>query len=110
MGRRGLYGSGSDTAQAGNKVSLSDRVSFRQPPEGSLVDPVHLFVSLQGPPRALTGAVTFAQPNPLFHGSVILPDEVVQMFALSEPRQAGQRSVGFSAPRLPGNSPFRSIA
>ena len=45
-------GSGGDTEKGGNKVSLADRVTLGQPPDSTLVDHVHGFDSLQGPPRA----------------------------------------------------------
>jgi hypothetical protein len=80
----------SDTEQAGDKVSLAECVAFCQPPDPSLVDHVHGFDSLQRPPRTLKRAVSFREPDPLLHGSVILFDDVVEVLALAEaypPRQ-----------------------
>jgi hypothetical protein len=70
-GRLGLR-LGSDTEQAGNEVSLAECVGFCQPPDSSLVDHVHGLNSLQRPPRTLKRAVSFGEPDPLLHGSVIL--------------------------------------
>jgi hypothetical protein len=73
-------------------VGLTDRVTFGQPPDSSLIDHVHRFNSLQRPPRALKRGVSFGKPDPFLHGSVILLDDVVQVFVLAESNPARQDS------------------
>src|ERR687888_1278855 len=85
---------GGDTEQAGNTVNLAEGVAFCQPPDSTLVDHVHRFDSLQGPPRTLKRAVSFGEPDPLLHGSVILLDDVIQVLALAEANPARQDPFG----------------
>ena len=87
-------GLGGDTEQAGNEMSLTDRVTLGQPADSTLVDHVHRFDSLQRPPRALKRSVSFREPDPFLYGSVILLDDIVEVLALAEPNPAGQVSFG----------------
>jgi hypothetical protein len=73
-------------------VGLTDRVTLASRRTRRLLIMCIVFNSLQRPPRALKRGVSFGKPDPFLHGSVILLDDVVQVFALAESNPARQDS------------------
>jgi hypothetical protein len=55
----------------------------------------HRFDTLEGSPSTLNGAIALCQPGPLFDGSMILFDDIVEVLALAQKNPAGESPLGF---------------
>src|SRR5260370_40331855 len=60
-----------------------------------LADHVHGFYSFESSPSTSKGAVAFCQPGPLFDGSMILLNSIIEILALAQTNSAGERNFGF---------------
>ncbi|MGA9244959.1 MAG: hypothetical protein WBW03_23620, partial [Silvibacterium sp.] len=81
---------GSDSEELGDEPCFRNNVTLCYPSDSPLADHVHGFYSFESSPRTLKGAVAFCQPGPLFDGSMILFNDIVEILALAQTNSAGE--------------------
>ena len=80
---------GSDSEELGDEPCFRNNVTLCYPSDSALADHVHGFYSFESSPSTLKGAVAFCQPGPLFDGSMILFNDIVEILALAKMNSAG---------------------
>jgi hypothetical protein len=86
---------GSDSEELAEEPRFRNNVALCYPSDSALADHVHGFYSFESSPSTLKGAVAFSQPSPLFDGSMILVDDIVEILALAQKNSAGENILGF---------------
>jgi hypothetical protein len=86
---------GSDSEELGDEPCFRNNVALCYPSDSALADHVHGFYSFESSPSTLKGAVAFCQSGPLFDGSMILFNDIVEILALAQTNSAGESTLGF---------------
>jgi hypothetical protein len=81
----------SSSKESGDQFDLSFHIAFYHPLYLALPDHVHDLEPLQGPPRGLEGKETHPWLRQTFDEPVILLDEIVEVFHLSQFTVCGKR-------------------
>jgi hypothetical protein len=86
---------GSDSEELGDEPCFRNNVALCYPSDSPIADHVHGFYSFESSPGTLKGAVAVCQPGPLFDGSMILFNDIVEILALAKMNSAGESTLGF---------------
>ena len=76
-GRWATQESRSDAEECVDELTLPDYVAFGQPPDLALPDPMHRFVTFDGPPRSFCRSEAQARRNAFLDETVVLLNHVV---------------------------------
>ena len=86
---------GSDSEELSDEPRFRNNVALCHASDAALADHAHRFDTLERSPGTLKGAVALGQPGPLFDGSMILFNDIVEIFALPQTNSAGESTLGF---------------
>ena len=93
---------GSDSEELSDEPYFRNNVALCYPSDAALADHAHRFDALESSPSTLKGAVALGQPGPLFDVSMILFDDIVEIFALPQTNSAGRVPSAFKASTAAG--------
>jgi hypothetical protein len=80
---------GSDSEELGDEPCFRNDIAFCYPSDSALADHAHRFDALESSPSTSKRAVAFSQPGPLFDGSMILFDNIIEILALAQDELGG---------------------
>jgi hypothetical protein len=72
---------GSDGEELSDEPCFRNNIALCYPSDSALADHAHRFDSFESSPSTSKGAVAFCQPGPLFDGSMILFNNIVEILA-----------------------------
>jgi len=88
---------GSSSKQTGDEHHMIRNNSFAYDMQLTLFDHVHHFKALQGLPRGLERKKAHPELDQMFHEAMILLDDIVEVFTLTQFAKAGMISSTFSS-------------
>jgi hypothetical protein len=86
---------GSDSEELGDEPCFRNNIALCYPSDSALANHAHRFDALESSPGTSKRAVAFCQPGPLFDGSMILFDNIIEILALAQMNSAGESTLGF---------------
>jgi hypothetical protein len=86
---------GSDSEELGDEPCFRNNIPLCYQSESALADHAHRFDAFESSPSTSKRAVAFCQPGPLFDGSMILLNNIIEILALAQTNSAGESTLGF---------------